>query len=206
MKNLLVALTALISLIFGSTAFAGSIEPDPDFTMAAPDGWEYLIRDFGNLTHPTVAHVLDCVDDDPSRLKQVGWKMDGKKVLGAYCISYRKSGMRQAAVLLGYSKGKEHEDLAKKFIDTYAGEIVGGYRKRDVALTDMSADLLEAGKDLIMVLDSKISGVTGEYMRSATIILHDDALLNVGAVYALDAPQAVKDQLDAMPLSVTWRR
>ena len=132
--------------------------------------------------------------------------MDGKKVLGAYCVSYHKSGSRQAAVLLRYSKGKEHDDLAKKFVETYAGVIAGGYKRRDIRLIDMSADLLEAGKDLIMILDGKVDGSTGQYIRSATIILHDDSLLNIGAVYALDAPQAVKDELDAMPLSVTWRR
>lgn len=206
MSNILVLLATAAVLAFSPHAVAGTIEPDPDFRMSAPDGWEHLIRDFSNLTHPTVAHVLDCVDENPALLKQVGWKMDGKKVLGAYCISYRKSGMRQAAVLLRYSKGKEHDDLAKKFIDTYAGEIAGGYQRRDIRLSGMSADLLEAGQDLIMILDSRIDGSTGQYMRSATIVLHDDALLNVGTVYALDAPQAVKDELDALPLSVVWRR
>lgn len=207
MKKLLAFLTTLTLQVFlGSTAFAESVRPDADFTMTTPDGWDSLNCDFAELYHPTVAHMLDCVDEEPSRLKQIGWKMEGSKVLGAYCISYRKTGMRNAAVLLRNSRGSEREALSKKFIDTYAGEIQSGYRRRGIALTDMSADLLEAGKDLIMILDSKISGPGGKYMRSATIILHDDALLNVGTVYALDAPSAVSAQLDAMPLSVVWRR
>lgn len=206
MTKLLALIAAAITLALAPAAHAASVQPDPDFSIVTPDGWDHLLRDFSNLTHPTVAHVLDCVDEDPSLLKQVGWKIEGGKVLGAYCISYRKSGMRQAAVLLQYSKGAEHDALARKFIDTYAGEIHSGYQRRDIALTDMSADLLEAGKDLLVIIDSKIAGATGRYMRSATIILHDDALLNVGTVHAEDAPQAVRDQLESMPLSVTWRR
>lgn len=207
MKKLLAFLTTLTLQVFlGSTALAESVRPDADFTMTTPDGWDSLRRDFSELSHPAVAHVLDCVDEDPSRLKQIGWKMEGSKVIGAYCISYRKSGMRNAAVLLRNSKGNEREALSKKFVDTYAGEIQSGYQRRGIALTDMSADLIEAGKDLIMILDSKISGPNVQYMRSATIILHNDALLNVGTVYALDAPSAVSASLEAMPLSVVWRR
>lgn len=205
MTKLLALIAAAITLMLAPAAYADTVQPDPDFSITTPDGWEHLLRDFSNLTHPTVAHILDCVDENPALLKQVGWKIEGGKVLGAYCISYRKTGMRQAAVLLQYSKGKEHDALAKKFIDTYAGEIDSGYQRRGITLTDMSADLFEAGKDLLMILDSKIAGSTGQYMRSATIILHDDALLNVGTVYAEDAPQTVREQLESMPLSVIWR-
>lgn len=207
MKKLLPSLLAVaLVIIFCPFAIAATVRPDADFSMDTPDDWDSLRRDFARLAHPTVAHMLDCVDDNPSHLKEIGWKVEGNKVLGAYCISYRKSGMRQAAVLLRGSKGKEHEALAKKFIDTYAGEIQSGYQRRGIALTDMSADLIDAGKDLFMILDSKISDPTGQYMRSATVILHDDALLNVGTIYAVNAPLVVRDQLEAMPLSVTWRR
>lgn len=207
MKKLATAITTVALLtIFCPPALAASVRPDADFSMDTPDDWVTLRRDFTGLAHPAVAHMLDCVDDNPAHLKEIGWKVKGNKVLGAYCISYRNSGMRQAAVLLRQSKGNEQKALTKKFIDTYAGEIQTGYKRRGIALTDMSADLIDAGKDLFMILDSKISGPTGRYMRSATVILHEDALLNVGTVYAVDAPVAVKDQLEAMPLSVIWRR
>lgn len=206
MMKVLALVAVMICLVSGSAAHAERINPDPDFSMDTPKGWDYLLRDIANLTHPTVAHVLDCVDDDPSQIRQVGWKLDDKKVIGAYCISYRKSGMRPAAVLLQHSKGKEHEALAKKFIDTYAAEIQSGYQRRNIPVTDMSADLFDTGDDLLMILDARISDATGEYMRSATLILHDDALVKIGTVYRLDAPSDVTEQLEAMPLSITWRR
>lgn len=204
MRHLLFSFFLLL-LLPSYPAFAATIAPDQDFTLQAPDGWEVLSRDFANLTHPSVAHVLDCVSDDPAELKQVGWKIENGKVFGAYCISYRKSGMRQAAVLLKYSKGKEHEDLTAKFVDTFAGAIHAGYAKRNITVRDMSADLLDAGDDIIMILDSRIAGEAGDYVRSATAFLHDDSLLNVGFIYNTSAPLSVREQLEAMSLSVKWK-
>lgn len=209
MKRLIAILITAGCFLFGlqgGSACAASISPDPDFTMTTPDGWDILLRDFSNLTHPSVSHVLDCVDDDPSQLKQIGWKLQDNKVLGAYCITYRKSGMRQAAVLLQYSKNEERDALAKQFTDTFAGEIQSGYAKRKIALTAMSADLLKAGKDIMLILDSTATASTGSFMRSSTVILHDDSLINIGTVYAIDAPESVKQALEAMPLSIKWRR
>jgi len=187
-------------------AHAETVGPDPSFTLELPDDWNYLIREYRDLTHPTVAHVLDCVNDDPSELKRVGWKMRDGKVAGAYCVSFRKSGMRPAGVLLKYSTGEERERISKSFVDTYASEIFSGYTDRKIRVKDMSADLLEVEQDFILVLDCAISGDTGEYIRSATIVLHDDSLLKIGTVYPVGAPDSVVELLDTVPLSVKWKK
>ncbi len=222
MIKLLALTTVLVCALSAPVAYGESIRPDYDFTITVPDGWESLQRNFSERMDSRVARVFDCVDEDPARLKQAGWKLaegqdagldatqdagsDTGKVLGAYCISYRKEGMRPAAVLLHYSRGEQHETLVKKFIDTYAGEIEGGYQKREMPLRDMSADLFEAGADLILIIDGRVSDESGSYIRSATIILHDDSLINIGTVYAEDAPAKVKEELEAMPLSVVWKQ
>lgn len=187
-------------------ARAATVEPHPSFTMETPDGWDYLIRDFDNLAHPTVAHVLDCVNDDPAELKRVGWKREDGKILGAYCVSFRDSGMRPAGVMLKYSSGKDRERIIQSFSDTYASEIYSGYAGRKVQVREMSADLLEAGEDFILLMDCAISAQTGEYIRSATIILHDDSLLKIGTVRPVGAPESMIEILEAMPLSVKWKK
>lgn len=197
----------LLLMVFASHCQGAAIMPDSSVTLRVPDGWDSVHRDFSGLTPPSVAGALDCVDANPSELTLVGWKLDESGVVeGAYCVSFRKNGMGRALNILKTSQGKEKEEAAAKFTDTFAGVIMAGYSKRKMKVVDMSADLINAGKDVVMVLDGKIRDTSGEYIRSATVYLHNDSMLSINSVYKTTSPVKIADQLDAIPVSVEWRK
>lgn len=199
-------LAATVPVTVPAVAFAASVSPDTDFSLTVPEGWELLGVNGASLPE-AVAKRLDCVDDAPSEGKLVGWKTDaGGAFVGAFCVTYRKSGMGKALRMIKSSRGKQREDMAAKFIDTFAGTLHAGYAKRDMRVVDLSGDLLDAGDDLIMIMDGKVQGGDGTYMRSSTVIMHGDGMLNVGSVYGAAAPDAVRDDLDGLPLSVVWKK
>lgn len=193
-------------LLCAAPALAAGVQPDRDFSMNIPDGWETVNRDGLNRVNPAVKDMFECLDGPEQNLRLAGWKMEGGKVLGAFCVRHIRSGSGKTLKLLKESTGKSRDYIAGKFIDTFAGDIHAGYGKRGMRVTEMSGDLLEAGSDLIMVLDGKIQGKDRQLMRSTTVFLHGDSLVNVGVVYALDAPAALVKELDELPLSVTWKK
>ena len=204
MKKLVLLLAC--SLFFSVPALAATLQPGSNISLQTPSGWSEAAGDFGTVVHPTVKHVLNCVDTDPSELKQVGWLIKDGSVEAGYCISYRKSGMGKALTILKNAKGKDRDAAADKFADTFAGVIQAGYDKRGVRVEAMNAELIDAGRDVIMVMDGIIhAGSAGTYMRSETVFLHGDSMLSIGAVHAGKAPASISAQLEAIPLSVKWK-
>ena len=203
-KNILLLLAGCF--LFSTPALAATLQPGANVSLQTPPGWNEAARDFGTVVHPTVKHVLSCVDTDSSELKQVGWLIKDGSVEAGYCISYRKSGMGKALGILKNAKGKDREAAADKFADTFAGVIQAGYDKRGIRVEAMNAELIDAGRDVIMVMDGIIhAGSAGTYMRSETVFLHGDSMLSIGAVHAGKAPATVSAQLEAIPLSVKWK-
>jgi hypothetical protein len=186
-------------------AFAAPLQPGPNVSLQTPEGWESLNKDFATLTHPAVRRLLNAVDTDASELKQVGWLMKGTALQGAYCVSFRQSGMGKALRILQDAKGTEREKAAEKFADTFAGVIQAGYDKRGVHVEAINAEIIEAGADMIMVMDAMLRDGAGGFMRSETVFLHGDSMLSISAVHDLKAGQSVASQLEAIPLSVQWK-
>ncbi|MCL1939389.1 MAG: hypothetical protein FWG04_01865 [Desulfovibrionaceae bacterium] len=204
MKKLLTTL-AMCCFLCCAPAFAASLQPGPNVSLQTPGDWESVSRDFAILTHPAVYRLLNAVDAGAPELKQVGWLMKGNTLQGAYSVSFRQSGMGKALRILQEAKGAEREKAANTFADTFAGVIQAGYDKRGVHVGAITAEIIEAGADMIMVMDTMLRDESGEFMRSETVFLHGDSMLSISAVHDLKAGQSVAAQLEAIPLSVQWK-
>lgn len=214
MRNIQCAarLCAVLALFFFVSApqlkaFAETAEFAKAFSIQVPDNWDSADQDIAGTVPKAVASLLNCVDDTPSELLRVGWKLDASgKVLGAYCISYQRKGMGRVRSLLKTSTGEQREEIAAMVVDNFAGKIHKGYEeKRNMRVKDMSGELIEAGEDAILVIDAKITGDSARFMRSGTAFLHGEACLSVDAVYDPAAPAPLLKELEDMPMSVQWK-
>lgn len=205
MKSIATAVAAAW-LFLCAPALAASLRPGPGVTVQVPDGWKDADRDFGTLIHPAVRQALSCVDTDPEELRHVGWLLDGNTLQGAYCVSFRQSGMGKALHILKSARGGDREAAAAKFADTFAGILQAGYSRRGIQVEAMNAEIFDAGADVIMVMDGLVRSGSERLLRSETVFLHGDSMLSIGAVHAEKAPQTVAGQLEAIPLSVQWKK
>lgn len=196
---------SLVCIFFCGQAFAASFQPGAAVSISVPDGWNTLENDFAMLAHPSVNHYLNCLDTDASELKQVGWLLDGNSLHGAYCISFRQSGMAKALNILKTGTEKERKAAADKLADTFAGIMQAGYNKRGITLEGLTAHVIDSGPDVVMILDGVLNTSFGEFMRSETVFIHDDSMLSIGSVYAAKNAGSVAEQLESVPLSVRWK-
>ena len=190
------------------TGFAGAavVMPDGKVSVTVPDEWEKANSRYASA-NAEVTRIFDCANEDPARIKAFGWKTgsDGK-VAAAFCVTYYSSGMGKMRTLLGASQGKEREALAAKFLDTFAGKVKLEYQgKRQMPVNGLSADLLEAGENFVVVMDGQVHDGARVLFRSSTAYMHGDALLSVNWVHDASAPQSLVQQLDAIALSVEWK-
>ena len=206
MKTLLLS-AALALLLFIPEALAAEANIDPSFSIDVPSGWETLDTGLMSLAPKAVTSMIDCAREDPSNAKQLGYKLaeDGT-FLAAYCISFQRSGMGKLRNILKSSTGENRQKASDKFIDTFASKLHEEYGvKRKMAISGLSADLMDADKDVIMVMDGKVKAGESDFMRSLLIFLHNDSLLNIGFIHAAGAPSTLVEQLDAIPVSLKWK-
>ena len=208
MKQKLMYVVALMGfwLFVPLCAGAATVMPDVSVRVTVPDDWEKVDSNFSGA-NAEVSRIFDCTSESSSQVKTLGWKSgsDGQ-VTAAFCISYQRSGIGKMRNLLRSSKGPEREAIATKFLDSFAGKLKSEYAvKRKMPLSDLSADLMEAGSDFVVVMDGKITDGGGRLFNSSTIYLHGDSLLRISFVYKNSTPSFVVDQLDAIPLSVEWK-
>lgn len=197
--------SALLAAMPVGQAAAGRVHPDRDFSVNVPDGWQTLSDGIRQNVPPSVSSVLDCVDDVPSELKMVGWKLgENDKVEGAFCITYKKGGFGKVRQALKESKGKDRETLVAKYMDSVAAHIKQGYENKRGMRVAMTGELLEAGQDFVLVLEGRVKGPEGQRARTATAYLHGDGQVTINGLYALDAPDAVLNALDAIPVTLQW--
>jgi hypothetical protein len=207
LQRLLFFLALLSPLAATPRILAAEVALDAGCSVSIPDGWETLGRDVAELADPDVKRLFDCLDESVGELKVLGWKKGTDNALqGAFCLRYRKDGMGKVLGLLKQSAGKERDEAAGRVIDAFAGDIHASYGRRDMRVTDMSGDMLDAGDGVIMILDGKIQGAGFSLMRSTTAILHGDSLVHVGVVYVATAPPSVVEQLEELPLTVKWKK
>lgn len=200
------ALAGLCLLLPLSIAEAATLMPDASVKVAVPDDWEKVDGNFSGA-NAEVSRIFDCTSESPSQLKTLGWKSgsDGQ-ITAAFCISYQLSGIGKMRNLLKSSQGKEREAIAAKFLDSFASKLKSEYTvKRKMALSDLSAALMEAGNDFVVIVDGKITDGGRRLFNSSTVYLHGDSLLRISFVYRDSTPPSIVDQLDAIPLSVEWR-
>lgn len=185
---------------------AESLTLDPAVSLTLPDGWERANSGFASA-NAEVSRIFDCATSDSSQVKTLGWKSgDSGGVVAAFCVSFQKSGIGKMRKLLKESKGKEREAVAAKFLDSFAGKLKSEYmEKRKMQVTDLSADLLEAGNGFAVVMDGKVIDGPTTRLHSSTIYLNGDSLLRVSFIYMESAPASLVEQLDAIPLSVEWQ-
>ncbi|MDL2316545.1 hypothetical protein LJC59_05625 [Desulfovibrio sp. OttesenSCG-928-A18] len=197
----------LCLFLLTAQAHAALVHPDKDFSLYAPDGWTILNGNIASKTPAPVKRMLDCSDNSSVELKQLGWKGGPNgEVLGAYCISYKKSGFGKVRESLKSSTGKERESLSSKYVDSIAGGIQLGYgKKRQMKVIHISGDLFEAGPDLIMVMDGQIEDGGELFIRSSTVFLHGDAQLSIDWVRGMDAAADVVTALESMPVTLEWK-
>ncbi len=203
MKTLFSAMLAGFFLLCGA-AFGASLQLEPGLSLQSPASWESLDSDFHSVPS-AVRHVLNCVDAKAGELRRVGWLMDGPSVQGAYCVSFRQKGMAKALDILKKARGREREAAADRFADAIAALIQAGYNARRIHVDSMRAETIEAGTDVVMVLDGIVRDGTKEFLRSETVFLHGDGMLSIGAVQDAKASPSVSAELEAIPLSVQWR-
>jgi hypothetical protein len=178
------------------------------FTLELPEGWEVTDQDFRQV-RPGLAEFFDCLDVNAAELRFLGWlpnqRGEGNQaVSAAFCVTYRPQGLSKAGRIVRESSGKQREEASARFIDVFVSKIHDNYAKRKLKLEDLSADLIEAGNDLVLVLDSRINSPVGPFMRSTTAVLHGDGIVEIAMIYAPDAPKIVTDQLDALSQSLNW--
>lgn len=204
--KLVLLLSSLIWLICVPQVFAAEANLDASFNIQTPAGWETMDRDVMGSAPSKVTDMLDCAREDPSNAKLLGWKLaDDGKLMGAFCISFQKSGMGKLRNILKTATGDNRQKASDKFIDTFASKLHEEYGvKRSMAISGLSADLMDADNDVIMVMDGKVKSSDREYMRSLLIFLHDDSLLNISFIYGADVPGSIVEQLDAIPASLKW--
>lgn len=207
MKNILLPLLCSLFLGLALPAHAAQVRPHPAFSLNVPDGWESSGTGGVHQAPQSVRDVLDCANEDPGEIKLMGWKLleDGR-FEGAYCISYQRRGMGRLREILRNAVGDEAKKAADKFIDSFASKLNDEYgRKRKMTISDLSADLMKADNDLIMVMDGKVSGGGRQFLRGLVVFLHGDGLLNVSTIHDVRAQSQVKQALDAIPVSVSWQ-
>lgn len=206
MKQILVCLTVAVWMTFtAGSAGAAVVLPSPDVSVVIPDGWETAEGDIAAARN-VLLRFFDSAGEQSSRLKALGWKTKDNDIIAAFALVYHPSGMGKVRMLLKNSSGKEREAVAARFLDSFAGKIKDEYvNKRNMGVTALSADLLEAGDDFVVIIDGKITEGSRKRLRSSTIYLHKDALLHISVIHDESVARAVRDQLDAIPLSVEWK-
>lgn len=206
MKRSIILLFIATALAAALPAAAAETSPDPSFVINTPeDGWESTSAP--HQAPDDVKRILDCANEDPGEVKFMGWRLaaDGR-FQGAYCLSYQRRGMGRLRDILRDSNPEKAKQAGDKFIDTFASKLNDEYsRKRNMILSDLSADLMKADNDVIMIMDGMATGGGIEYMRGIVVFLHNDSLLNISSIYDKRAPETVKRALDAIPVSLRWR-
>lgn len=207
MKQILIF---IILALFGflPQAFAAETNLDSSFSLQTPGSWETMSRDVMGTAPKKVTDMLDCLQEDPSNAKLLGWKLaDDGKFMGAFCISFQQTGMGKLRNILKTASGDNRQKASDKFIDTFASKLHEEYGlKRNMSISGLSADLMDADNDVIMVMDGKIKSSDRDYMRSLLIFLHNDSLLNISFIHGVDVPASIIDQLDAIPVSLKWNQ
>lgn len=193
------------ALCFGMPAGAASLQTD-SATLAVPDGWQSAKGNYASSVPASVNAVFDCVSRNPNEVKIVGWKLEGDVVEGAYCVTHQKSGMGRVREILKTTQGADREKAASAVMDAFTAEVQAGMTSKGLSVSDMSANIIEAGKDLLVVIDGKGSGSAGSFVRSSTMILHGDGLLTVGSLHKDSASGALVKQLDDIAASVKWKK
>lgn len=203
-QNLLFAM--LLILFSVPQCFAAEANLDSSFSLQVPAGWETMSSDVMGTAPKQITDMLDCAREDPSSAKLLGWKLGNEgRFEGAFCISFQRSGMGKLRNILKTSTGNNRQQASDKFIDTFASKLHEEYGvKRNMAISGLSADLMDADNDVIMVMDGKIKSPDREYMRSLLIFLHNDSLLNISFIHGTDVPASIVEQLDAIPVSLKW--
>lgn len=205
MKSIFLLLLLAGVTAFAPSAFAAQISPDPSFTLNVPDDWEGT-----GAVHEVpqvVKNVIDCANEDPGEIKYAGWRVaaDGR-FMGAYCISYQKRGMGRLREILQSGDSEKAKQAADKFLDTFASKLNDEYsRKRNMTVNDLSADLMKADNDVIMVMDGMMTGGGVQYLRGIVVYLHNDGLLNISSIHDKRAPDTVRRGLDGIPVSLRWQ-
>ena len=206
MKKARIPTLCVFLLAVALTAQAADISPDPSFSVSVPDGWETLQGSVRQAPE-SVRAAIDCADEDPGEIKVHGWALaeDGG-FHGAYCISYQRRGMGRLRDILNDPSPDKVKEAGDRLIDSFASKLNDEYgRKRNMTVSDLSADLLRADGDVIMVMDGMVTGSGIQYMRGTVVYLHDDSLLNISSIYDRRAPETVKRALDAIPVSLRWQ-
>ena len=205
MKTACIPTLCVFLLAAALAAEAADIRPDPSFSLTVPDGWETLQGSVRQAPE-SVKAAIGCADEDPGEIKVLGWELaeDGR-FHGAYCISYQRRGMGRLRDILNDPNPDKAKEAGDKLIDSFASKLNDEYsRKRNMTVSDLSADLIKADGDVIMVMDGLVTGSGVQYMRGTVVYLHDDALLNISSIYDKRAPETVRRALDAIPVSLRW--
>lgn len=203
---LVVAVLTAVTTFGLTPAHAATFQPDSSVAMNVPDGWQSSKSNYGSTVPAPVNAVFDCVSRNPSEVKIVGWKLEGDTVEGAYCVTYQKSGMGRVREILKTTQGENREQAAAKVMGAFAAEVQGGMANKGLSVTDFNANIIDAGKDVVVVVDGKGSGASGEFARSSTMILHGDGLLTIGSLHGTAASGETVKQLDAIAGTVKWKR
>ncbi|MDR1489164.1 MAG: hypothetical protein LBS65_01570 [Desulfovibrio sp.] len=195
-------------LFFAVTAAgAGTVRDETGhFSLDLPEGWNMAGNDFSGPDRDHLAKFFDCLDAETSELRFLGWRkpVAGASIPAAFCVTYRPQGAGKAAQILRESEGRRKEEVTARFIDVFVARMHENYARRGLAMEVGSADLIEAGDDLILILDAGLRSRTGTFRRSSTVFLHEDALLEIGTIYTRKTPISAMDQLDALPQSLIW--
>lgn len=199
MKQVCIAL--FMVLCAATAAQAARVLPAPGFSVDVPEGWQST-RDARAETPGAVHEVMECLDEKPEHLLMGGWKIEGQDVQAAFCVSYWYKGGGKILRLL---RGSGKDEAFGKFADIFANKIMAGYRERKATVSDLSATLLSAGEMAVTTIDGRVKNSGKTYMRSDTIYLRGDAILNISTIYDVSAPDAVGRQADALPMSVEWK-
>ncbi|MDR2800351.1 MAG: hypothetical protein LBB52_03680 [Desulfovibrio sp.] len=195
-------------LFFGAAAAGAAVVKDETghFSLDLPEGWDMAGQDFSGPERDRLAKFFDCLDAEASELRFLGWRKpaDGASIPAAFCVTYRPRGAGKAARILRESEGKRKEEATAGFINVFVARMQENYARRGLEMEVGSADLIEAGEDLVLILEAGLRSRTGTFRRSSTVFLHDDALLEIGAIYTRKTPVFAMEQLDALPQSLNW--
>lgn len=195
-------------LLFSATAAGAAPVRDETghFSLDLPEGWNMAGQDFSGPERDNLAKFFDCLDAEASELRFLGWikPAPGASIPAAFCVTYRPEGVGKAGRILRESEGKQKEEATSRFIDVFVARMHENYARRGLEMEVGSADLLEAGEDLVLILEAGLRSKTGTFRRSSTVFLHEDALLEIGAIYTRKTPVFAMDQLDALPQSLIW--
>ncbi|MDL2279929.1 hypothetical protein LJC15_04635 [Desulfovibrio sp. OttesenSCG-928-G11] len=182
-------------------ASAARLSVAPEFSIDVPGDWQHR-RAVRDAAPAEVRALMECIDEDPDRLVLAGWKMEGELMQGAFCLSFWDRGGAGTLKLL---KGPGKDEAFARFADIFAAKIHKGYTARKVEMGEFSATLLDAGNMAVTTIDGRIKTGGRTFMRSDTVFLRGDAILNVSTIRDLSAPAIVGRQTEALPLSVEWQ-